>query len=287
HHIWALTSGVPTCPVSATDGGGAVPGTPGSCSSSTPPWYHTTGLTQGPNLVNAAACNYSGGNCYVLTDRGTFQYLMDSGAILSLHVVTRDNSATSTGGASLLINSFHAYAINPAKFPETVASGLNLAGATTFLDWLTSPRAQREITAYQEADTNSGGSSFIGDAAPVLSLRGRFPARVAEGRPVTVNGTLANRVPGTRPLSGVTVTLAATRRGADRSSTVATATTGASGRFSITFTPTVDARYRLASPRIAQVETPASASFGPEFGDLLQPASEALGRMRVSRTGSS
>ena len=80
HAIWALTSGVSTCNVSAANGGGTVPSTTtGDCpTTATPPsWYHTTGLTQGPNVLNADACNgYSTSNdCYVLTDRCTYNYL--------------------------------------------------------------------------------------------------------------------------------------------------------------------------------------------------------------------
>ncbi len=53
--------------------GGALP-TAGAL----PAWYVATGLTQGPNVLAANACTGlpSGANCcYVLTDRGTFDYL--------------------------------------------------------------------------------------------------------------------------------------------------------------------------------------------------------------------
>lgn len=282
HQIWALTSGVATCPVTTANGGGSVPSADSSCATSpAPSWYHTTGLTQGPNVVNADTCNYTGGNCYVLTDRGTYQYLKDSGAISNLQVVCHNNSASAAGGANLLVNSFHAYAVNPSNFSGSVASGINLPGATAFLDWLTSPKAQREITAYQEADVDSGGSSFIGDAAPVISSRASLPARVRSGRRVTIIGSLTNRVPGTSPLAAVSLTLSATPTGSSTATTVATATTGADGSFSFSFTPSGNARYRVSSPQIAQVEIPASVSFGPEYGDLLQSTSLGLGRMNV------
>jgi hypothetical protein len=61
-------------------------------------------------------CNYPGGNCYVLTDRGTFNYLQSTGAVSNRKVVTRDLAPTATGGVALLVNSFHADALNPAKF---------------------------------------------------------------------------------------------------------------------------------------------------------------------------
>ncbi len=103
HAIWAdvnnagLTpSGVTLCAVPANLGGGltpiaqngvasngaACPGgvLPGSAGGGAlPTWYVTTGLTQGPNVIAANACtadSKTGPNsCYVLTDRGTYDYL--------------------------------------------------------------------------------------------------------------------------------------------------------------------------------------------------------------------
>jgi tungstate transport system substrate-binding protein len=282
HQIWALTAGVTTCPVSPANGGGTVPSTDATCvTSPAPSWYHTTGLTQGPNVVNADACNYAGGNCYVLTDRGTYQYLQESGAISNLHVVTHNNSATAAGGANLLINSFHAYASNPAKFSGGVASGINLVGATAFLNWLTSPKAQRDITTYQEAD--AGGSSFIGDAAPAITTNATLPSKVVSGKPVTITGSLTNRVPGTPALAAVTMTLSATATGSATSSSVATAITDVNGDFSLTFKPTTNASYTLSSPQINQVEIP-TPTLTPEFGDILQPTSTRLGSSKVVGT---
>ena len=49
-------------------------------------------------------------------DRGTFNYLQSTGAVSNRKVVTRDLAPTAMGGAALLVNSFHADALNPAKF---------------------------------------------------------------------------------------------------------------------------------------------------------------------------
>ena len=89
-----------------------------------PSWYHATGLTQGPNIVNGDACNYPTGpnNCYVFTDRGTYQYLKSTNAATNLRIVTRDNSPSSRGGEPLLVNSFHAYAIDPESSSVYLAS---------------------------------------------------------------------------------------------------------------------------------------------------------------------
>ena len=108
--------------MSDANGGGAAPSTAtGDCPANPgpgdlPSWYHTTGLTQGPNLINANACAYTNGNCYVFTDRGTFQYLETQNQVPNLQIVTRDNDRAARGGDTELINSFHAYAINPAPF---------------------------------------------------------------------------------------------------------------------------------------------------------------------------
>ncbi|HTW20584.1 MAG TPA: substrate-binding domain-containing protein [Mycobacteriales bacterium] len=269
HTIWGLTTGVTTCPVSTANGGGAVPNADSNCASPTlPSWYHTTGLTQGPNVVNADACNYTGGNCYVLTDRATFQYLESEGALSNLHVVDNDPN-TGPGGANLLVNSFHAYAINPAAFSSDPNVHINLQGALAFLDWLTSPTGQTAVNNYQANDP--GGRSFKEDAAPALSATAASTS-VKGGHKLTITGSLSNKVPGTPPLAGVQVTLSATPTGG-KAALAATTTTSASGKFTFHYVPTGTASYTVSSPQISQVEIPASASFGPLYGDILQPTS--------------
>lgn len=89
HAIWAETTGVQTCEVSAANGGGTTPSTAtGACANPVPlpDWYHSTGLTQAPNVLNGDVCNYDGGGCYVFTDRGTFQYLQSTGQITTLQI---------------------------------------------------------------------------------------------------------------------------------------------------------------------------------------------------------
>ena len=80
--------------------------------------------------------------CYVLTDRGTFDYLASgtdpAGSIPNLKIVTRDDSASAPGGADELINYFHVYIINPNKPGETV----NLTAAKDFVSFLTSSTFQ-------------------------------------------------------------------------------------------------------------------------------------------------
>jgi tungstate transport system substrate-binding protein len=280
HAIWALTSGVTTCTLSVANGGGASPSTTtGDCPSSIsyPSWYHPTGLTQGPNIINADACNYPGGNCYVLTDRGTFNYLQATGAVSNLKVVTRDNAPTATGGGSLLVNSFHAYALNPAKFVTNPNVAINLPAATAFLNWVTSPVAQAAIGRYLSA---GGDPPFIPDAAPALT-KTPLPATVQGGKTFTVAGTLSNVVPGTPPLSGVRVSLQRVQKtasGQQERIIVDGATTDASGHYYLTYKPLRSQAYWLTVGATAKVE---AANLSPVFGDLLAPTSRWLGRVSV------
>jgi tungstate transport system substrate-binding protein len=279
HAIWGLTTGVTTCPVLSTSGGGDVPDqNGGACTTpALPSWYHTTGLTQGPNVVNGDTCNYpsasAGNNCYVLTDRGTFQYLESQGALSHLKVVVNDEGGTSTQ-QNLLVNSFHAYALNPTKFTSSNVH-INQPGAEAFLTWLTSPVGQAEVNAYDPGD--SGNPPFKEDAAPALTAS-RSSTAVTGGKSVTVSGSLTNKVPGTPSLAGVAMTLTAKPAGGGASTTVGTTSTSATGAYSFAVTPTGTASYTVSSAAIAQVE---NATLTPLFGDLLEPTSKAVGSVTV------
>jgi tungstate transport system substrate-binding protein len=282
HAIWALTTGVPTCEVSQVNGLGNAPviaGDPSvgaACASPTPAypsWYHATGLTQGPNVVNDDACNYTNGNCYTLTDRATYEYLVSQGAVSTARIVSQINSASAVGGENLLVNSFHAYAINPAAFPSGTVH-INTTGALAFLNWLTSPVAQNAINNYQ-------GGTFHADAAPALT--GILPSKVTAGSPLTVAGLLQNKVPGTPPLAGVAMTLSAKEPGSSTAVPVATGTTDSNGTYTLSYTPTSDATYTVSSAAITQLEIP-SPQLTPSYSDLLQPTSTPLGSSSVAGT---
>lgn len=280
HAIWKLTTGVPTCTVSDANGGGVSPSTTsGACPSSIsyPNWYHATGLAQAANIENADVCNYDGGNCYTLTDRGTFQYLMSTNAISKLQIVARNNSASAPGGSTLLVNSFHAYAINPTKFANDPNVHINLTGAEDFLNWVTSPAAQEAVARF-EADQPEG-APFLPDAAPVVTLAHKAPRHVTAGDAVNVKGQLTNVVPGTPPLAGVQVSLA-TKPG-DPSSVVDTTTTSARGHFSLHYRPRSAARLVVTTPQISQIEVTFPAP-NPPFGDILVPTSAAAGRFALT-----
>ena len=247
HKIWDQTSGISTCDVSEDDGGYVSPSTTtGICDTDIayPSWYHATGLTQGPNIVNTDACNYGHGtDCYVLTDRGTFSYLESTGALSNLQIVTRDNSAEARGGAGLLVNSFHAYAVNPAKFGGD--AGLNPEGATALLDWLTSAEGQQAVGGYLD---ESGDPPFLPSASPTITwLRTPGPLR----------GVLTNPVPGTPPLAGVELTVTLS----DRTVKVTTDETGMFGVAGPWSGPVT-----VQVPAITQIE---NDTLDPVFGDLL------------------
>jgi tungstate transport system substrate-binding protein len=277
HAIWALTSGVTTCTVSAANGGGASPSTTtGACPAtiSYPSWYHATGLEQAGNIENADVCDYPHANCYVLTDRGTYEYLLSTGAISHLKLVTSDNAATAPGGNTLLINSFHAYAINPAKFASDPGVQINLAGAEAFLNWVTSPAAQAAVGAFEASGAQHHGP-FLPDAAPKLTAS-KLPAKTPVGTSLTVKGAVTNVVPGTPPLAGVQVSLLAAK-GAAAAAPVATTTTTATGSYALHYRPDANARYTVATPEISQIEIP-TPTLNPPFGDLLQPTATVVGK---------
>lgn len=284
HAIWADTAGVSACSVSTDDGGGTVPSTTkGSCpdAPSFPSWYHATGASsQSANVQIADACNFgaASNDCYVFTDRGTYQYLASQQAATDLRIVTKADAEGDPAAAELLVNSFHAYAVDPARFADDPNVRIDTAGATAFLDWLTSPAGQSAVGRYLAAD---GDPPFIPDAAPSISLTSTLPAQSRAGQPITVSGSIANVVPGTPALAGRTVELLASTKAQLTPRRVATATTGADGAFTLTYRPTSTAAYTLRSLPITQVE---NASLTPRFGDLLQPGTKRLGTVRIGRS---
>ena len=150
HQIWALVhsagiqpASLSLCVVSSADGGGMSPlastalnGQPcpdsGTVQSpDNPSWYFiNAGSNQAANVIATNACPPadapSGTNtCYVLSDRGTFDYLGlgtdPAGSVPNLKIVTRGPRVPRPPAASsALINYFHIYIINPSKPGETV-----------------------------------------------------------------------------------------------------------------------------------------------------------------------
>jgi tungstate transport system substrate-binding protein len=286
HAIWALTSGVPTCTVSDANGGGITPSTSsGPCGSTTPPlpaWYkQNSGASQATNVTAADTCAAGNGtnDCYVFTDRGTYEFMKSKNEINNLTILTQTNSARAPGGVSALVNSFHAYAVNPAApaFKNNPNVHLNTAGAKALLDWMTSPDGQSQIGAFlQEGSVKT----FVPSAAPNLTASNP-PSFIDAGDSFNVVGGLSNVVPSSPALSGITISLESVPDATPDATpkVVATAKTTSSGTYSLTYKPTADAEYTVTSPAITKVE---NSTLSPVFGDLLQPTSVDLGDISVT-----
>lgn len=299
HGIWQLVSssglspaGLLLCTVSAANGGGETPiaanhGVTASgqacpnngalpTAAALPTWYAATGVTQGPNVQLANACNNfpSGpGSCYVFTDSGTYHYLASgtdpAGTIPALKIVSQDNSASAPGGQFQLINYFHGYIINPSKPNQTV----NLPAAQDFLNYITSPVVQAQVAAYLQTQ----GSPFKPTASPLLTsskIPATFVARA--GKKLTVTGTLTNAQPGYPVLSGEPVAISKVVNGLPVS--VATGKTDSTGKYSISLVPPTNGSYQVTTNQISKVEEP---SLNPVFGDLLSPASTTAVKITV------
>jgi tungstate transport system substrate-binding protein len=303
HAIWAdvntagLTpAGVTLCAVSAALGGGLTPIAPGGVPANgdacpgdvlpgsagggaLPSWYVTTALTQGPNVIAANACttfSKSGpDSCYVFTDRGTFDFLASgtdpASSVPNLKVLTRGPQPnTAPGGQFALINYFHAYVINPGKVPI-----VNVPAAQDFVNFLTSPTVQNELQNYLPTSVTGdpSGPPFVATANPSISIAAPgIPATYKAGTPVTITGGVVNKELGYPVLDGVPVAVSQVVNGLPVKVAGATATTDASGNFSLTFTPPVNGSYEVTTEAISKVEPP---TLTPPFGDILSPSASA------------
>jgi ABC-type tungstate transport system permease subunit len=294
HAIWALVqssnlapAGLLLCAVSATNGGGESPIAPGNgvtadgqpcpsggdfsaSSAGLPSWYVVTGLEQGPNVIDANACTgYSSGanTCYVLSDRGTYDYLASgtdpAGTIPNLRILTRGpQPASAPGGVDELINYFHAYIINPSMPNESI----NLPAAEAFINMLTSASFQSQLKTYLDDTGDPAGPPFVADASPQISEIG-LPTTAYAGKKVTVTGSVTNSEIGYPAVVAQTVSVDEIVAGVPV--VAAGAKTSSTGSFSITFTPKSSGSYQVSTGQISQVE---NSSLSPVFGDILSPA---------------
>ena len=212
------------------------PGSPGTTVNA--PWYHKTGSGQSANLQVTEQCPFTSGACYTLTDRGTFNAVASRGVADQLAVVSTGNTrAGAIGGADLMANPYHAYAVNPKKFPNL---HLNLRGALAFLDYLTSAETQARIGAYPSR-TNP---AFVPDARPVIRVSESVPKTAAMGSNLTVTGTLRPRFQLDPSLTGEPVML----RHVGSTVDLATGTVGPDGAFRLTFTVRRPGAYVVFTP---------------------------------------
>jgi len=300
HTIWGLvhSSGLQPatlslCVVSAADGGGMSPTTAANnnqaCpdagtvnSSDAPSWYFiNAGSSQGANVLAANACPPadapSGSNtCYVLTDRGTYDYLASgtdpAGSIPNLKIVTRGpQSATAPGGQYALVNYFHVYIINPSKPGETV----NLTAAQDFVNFLTSPAFQAQLKTYLANTSDPAGPPFVADASPDLTVSG-FPKTYHANKQATVSGTLTNAEPGYPVLAGKTVSIDEVKGALVIP--VASGKTDSTGHYKIKVTLPASGAYEVTTSQISQIE---NATLNPVYGDILSPAATAAAKVTV------
>ena len=297
HALWALvdSSGLGSalapnflCAVSAADGGGETPIAAGNgvtangqaCPSGapdngsvdqthTPTWYHINAGNQAANVVATNACTAGGGNgaeCYSLTDRGTFDYLVSgndpAGTIPNLKIVTRDNSASAPGGAHELTNYFHVYIINPNKPGETV----NVPAAQDFVTFLTSQAFQSQLKSYLNTTTDPGGAPFVASASPTVTASG-LPSVVRAGQAVTMSGNVIQPQPGFPALAHQPVVVDQLVGGVPLQ--VASGTTDSTGHYSLSFVPRSTGSFQVATPQLSQIE---NSTLNPPYGDLLAPA---------------
>src|SRR5262249_1128675 len=136
---------------------------------------------------------------------------------------------------NLLVNSFHAYAVNPNKIPQA-----NLAGALAFLTYLQSSDFQGRLASYPTTQQ----PAFFADARPSITFTKRLPRRATLGSRVGVAGTIKNDLPGAGPLAGATVQLL--RVTGKAGTPIATTKLDAKGRFSFSFPAQHGALYRIA-----------------------------------------
>jgi tungstate transport system substrate-binding protein len=299
HEIWSFVNSsglrpasLTLCTVSAADGGGmspvnasAVPSNGAPCPDSgtvsspdNPSWYFiNAGASQGNNVIAANACTHGpAGTCYVLTDRGTFDYLASgtdsAGTIPNLKVVTRGpQSASAPGGVDALVNYFHVYIINPSKLGETV----NLPAAQAFVTFLTSQAFQSQLKTYLP-NADPAGPPFVATASPNLKVSSGLPKNYHAGKPLTVKGTLVNAEPGYPELAHQTVNIDEIVGGVPL--VVASGQTNSNGAYSIKFTPTSTGQYEVSTGQISMIE---NATLSPVYGDILSPASTAPVKVKV------
>jgi tungstate transport system substrate-binding protein len=303
HEIWALVNsshltptGVVLCNVSTADGGGMSPIKPSVQATSgqacpdtgtvdgtdAPPWYYVNSMaSQGANVIATNACTVgsSGPNtCYVLTDRGTYDYLSSgsdpAGAIPNLGILTRDNAATAPGGANELTNYFHVYIINPARPNE---ADVNLTAAKDFVNFLTSPSFQNQLSSYLDDTSDPGGAPFKADASPIITST-TLPSTVNAGSSVTVSGSVTNAEQGAGYVEPVGQTVSVDEIVAGVPVVVNSAKIGTGGTYSITFKPTSSGAYQVATPQMSLVE---NASLSPVYGDILSPAATTASPITV------
>jgi ABC-type tungstate transport system permease subunit len=252
--IWCLATSSYGTVTHTTTTGHCAPGT-----TTFPSWYAATGLGQGANLLAADSCStstYANGECYTMVDRGTFQYHNDIlGDISNLEIVSNANSSGAPGGASLLTNPFHAYAVNVSPLHPTEAlqliryvAGDNPFGGTNFQTQLASFPAPGVV-----ANTADGFPAIASSTFPAPS-----PC-TAQNSTVTVGAHFVYSPPVALPIAGLPVTLM-------NGATVVAGPTNTDASGNVSFTPnvgTTDKNYTMKTPQFDDSDTGIKSRFSP------------------------
>ena len=205
---------------------------PGSGTSANPSWYHKAGLGQAATVQLTAQCPFSSRACYEITDRGTYDRLVNLNTVRNLAIVADKNLVSARGSRKLLVNSFHAYAVNPAK-----VSKVNIRGALAFVAYLQSPDFQRRLASYP----NRSQPAFFADAAPDITVLRKLPRRAIANETITIVGKVTPKLPGAPALTGATVLLVRV----DGGIFIARATIDRIGRFTFRFRARYGGLYRI------------------------------------------
>jgi tungstate transport system substrate-binding protein len=163
-------------------------------------WYHKAGTGQAETVLLTQQCPFTGGNCYEMTDRGTFNRLIANGSVTALEIVSQLNEASAPGGQNLLTNPFVVYALNPAKLPGV---SVNVEGAKALLEYLTSEAFQAKLASYP----NTGEPAFFADAHPRMSAGPSLTGTFEPGAALHVSGNVSNLLPGSPAVAGQPVLL--------------------------------------------------------------------------------
>jgi tungstate transport system substrate-binding protein len=235
---------------------------PGSGAAENPPWYRRANSGAATTAELADKCEYPGGGCYALIDRGSFTRLVRNGTLKNLKIVTQRNDDDVPGGAGLLVNPYHAYAVDEEK-----VDGVDAAGAKAFLDFMTSREFQDEVEEFPDTD-NDQDPFFFPSAFPEWNLatpsNARLPRKLRADQTQTITGRITHMQPVFGPLRDIDLTINRVA-GEDDFIQLGTDNTGPNGEYRLKFRPTRSDEYRLIFP----------GAFD------LQPAFRNLGHVRL------
>ncbi|MBS1680064.1 MAG: substrate-binding domain-containing protein [Actinobacteria bacterium] len=207
-------------------------------------WYHKAGAGQAETVLLTQQCPFTGAGCYEMTDRGTFNRLANNGSVTQLQIVSQHNEVSAPGGQNLLSNPFTFYAINPAKEPGI---NINVEGAKALMAYLTSEEFQGKLAGYP----SPSAPAFFADAHPKMTSTS-VSGTLSPGAAFSVSGSLANLLPGSPAVAGVPVNLQqAPFPPAGQSptyTTIASATTGGDGSYSLQGIATREGLLRVEMP---------------------------------------